>query len=679
MASGHRGLVVESLGRLFDAGTLSGLSDGQLLERFIGQRDESAFEAILSRYGPMVLGVCGRVLAEAHDVDDAFQATFLVLVKRGHSIRKRDVLGTWLHGVARRVAVRARTSQRRRRLQQIHAVDALRIAGPEPQRIEADELRAIIDDELGRLSQRYRAALVLCDLEGKTHEQAAEQLRCPVGTIKSRLARGRERLRSGLVRRGLAPSAGLLAMAIGDRMAHAVPAELLSRTLTAALHVAAGKAPPAGALSAGATKLAKSAISSMTISKLFAPATALLVGTAVAIGGWMAVSRAPAVAAKTEPLGAAAAKNGIPSGARNSQTKPGSQTGRQAEPGSVQFDLANGLHVILRPIKGASQTALAVVYSIGSDHDPAERPGLGHLLEHLYVTAAAGNEPARIVDEFAQNPETVIVENAKGGSNRQPVGQERDILAEPLRDDANAWGEAGRYGPDAGGEQDLARRDPGEDLGDIGEMTQEARQDAGGIDRAPLRREERTEAKHHFFGRNAIDGRLDEGRQASHERRIAPTAEDDSRWLCGSCERRERRQDVGHAHTQQRFADQECVVRDVFLDAAQGIAILVAGDRELDAPGSHTARFDDGHGVTRPRQTRDKGLLFFPVACLVAVDAQHDRSARAGGRSDLALVRVGQIGVESQHVAREGLAVESTRRRVRPIERLERKRQQVPR
>ncbi len=114
MASGYRGSVVGSLGRLFEAGTVAGLSEAQLLERFLAQGDEAAFEAILQRHGPMVLGVCRRVLDDPHDIADAFQATFLILVKKARSIRDRDALGTWLYGVARRVAVRAKVNARRR-------------------------------------------------------------------------------------------------------------------------------------------------------------------------------------------------------------------------------------------------------------------------------------------------------------------------------------------------------------------------------------------------------------------------------------------------------------------------------------------------------------------------------------------------------------------------------------
>ena len=203
VSSMHRGSVIDSIQRLFEAGTLGTLSERQLLERFLTCGDRSAFEAILARHGPMVLGVCRRVLENSHDVDDAFQATFLILVKKAGSIRDRDALGTWLCAVARRVAVRARASSRRRHARERTGLDDANFEGRREDRGEANELWALFDAELARLPRRYSGPIILCDLEGQTHEQAAAPLRCPVGTVKSRLSRGRERLRSQLVRRGV--------------------------------------------------------------------------------------------------------------------------------------------------------------------------------------------------------------------------------------------------------------------------------------------------------------------------------------------------------------------------------------------------------------------------------------------------------------------------------------------
>jgi zinc protease len=399
MASGYRGSVVGSLGRLFESGTVAGLGEAQLLERFLARGDEAAFEAILQRHGPMVLGVCRRVLEDPHDIADAFQATFLILVKKARSIRDRDALGTWLYGVARRVAVRARVNARRRRTRERTGIGAEGLdvdIGPDrdrSDRLEMQELRSTIDDELERLPARYRAPVILCDLEGRTHEQAAAQLGCPVGTVKSRLARGRERLRSRLVRRGIAPSAALLAEVLAAEPAHAVPVELSSLTLGAASRIAAGQAIAAGASSAGAATLTKGALRSMFLAKI-PLATAALVAAALATTGVRAlVATGPAV-----PQPAA-----VPASARAATPAPDPpEDPAPPERGVERFRLANGLKVILRPIKGSENTAMVVVYSIGGDHDPEGRSGLAHSIEHLYVTAAAGDGKARTAEELGQ-------------------------------------------------------------------------------------------------------------------------------------------------------------------------------------------------------------------------------------------------------------------------------------
>ena len=165
MTSGEFTSVQASLRHLLTEGTMTGASESQLLDRFCSQGDEYAFEAILRRHGPMVLAVCRRVLCDPNDVEDAFQATFLILIKKAGSIRNRAVLGTWLHGVARRVAVRAQIDSRRRRARERGAemsAQADRRTGDE----HLAELRAIIDEEVTRLTDKYRSPLVLCDLEG---------------------------------------------------------------------------------------------------------------------------------------------------------------------------------------------------------------------------------------------------------------------------------------------------------------------------------------------------------------------------------------------------------------------------------------------------------------------------------------------------------------------------------
>src|SRR4051794_30206457 len=206
--------------------------DEQLLDLFVNRSDPGAFRALVARHGPMVLRVCRSVLRDPHDAEDAFQATFLVLVRRAGSLWARDSLGPWLHQVAHRTASRARSVAARRRRHEARGAELMARSTHEDGR---DDLGGVVHEEVGRLPERYRAAVVLCLLEGLTPEQAARYLRCPVGTVQSRLARGREQLRGRLTRRGLTVPAGLLAVG-GARSgaSAAVPAALANSTIRAA-------------------------------------------------------------------------------------------------------------------------------------------------------------------------------------------------------------------------------------------------------------------------------------------------------------------------------------------------------------------------------------------------------------------------------------------------------------
>ncbi len=196
---------------LLGAGTAVGLTDGQLLGRFVEPpcADCAAFDALVRRHGPMVLGVCRRVLVDPNDVDDAFQATFLILARRAHLIRDRDRVGSWLHRVARRVARKARAKgSRRRRHEVLTQFEPLGITVDDPEPGHS-ELASAVLREVDRLPERLRLPVVLCDLEGLPRAEAANRLGWFPGTLHSRLARARQRLRDQLSRRGFAPSRGL--------------------------------------------------------------------------------------------------------------------------------------------------------------------------------------------------------------------------------------------------------------------------------------------------------------------------------------------------------------------------------------------------------------------------------------------------------------------------------------
>src|SRR5262249_26152289 len=188
---------------------VGGRSDGQLLQCFIARRDEDAFATIVHRHGPMVLAVCRRLLHQQHDAEDAFQATFLVLVRKASSVVPREMLANWLYGVAYRTALKARTTAAKRWAKEQPMTDI-----PEPEVVSPDvqsELRPLLDKELSLLPDIYRACIVCCDLEGKTRQEAAGQLGWSVGTVSGRLSRGRAILAKRLARRGLVFSVGTLA------------------------------------------------------------------------------------------------------------------------------------------------------------------------------------------------------------------------------------------------------------------------------------------------------------------------------------------------------------------------------------------------------------------------------------------------------------------------------------
>jgi RNA polymerase sigma factor (sigma-70 family) len=168
-----------------------GGDDGDMLRRFVTHRDEAAFEALLRRHGAMVLGVCRRVLADAADAEDAFQATFLVLLRKATGLLQQESVGSFLHGVALRTALHARASRanRRKHERQVAAMAATH-ASPGT---DTQDLRPVLDEELARLPEKYRAAVVACYLEGKSYDEAARECRCSRGTVASRLARARER------------------------------------------------------------------------------------------------------------------------------------------------------------------------------------------------------------------------------------------------------------------------------------------------------------------------------------------------------------------------------------------------------------------------------------------------------------------------------------------------------
>jgi RNA polymerase sigma factor (sigma-70 family) len=258
----------------------AGVSDAQLLENYLRVREEAAFAALVHRHGPMVWGVCRRVLRNHEDAEDAFQATFLVLVRKAESIRSRERVGNWLYGVAYQTARRARTmAARRARRERQTAV--LPEPAVEPQSPWHDWL-PLLDQELSCLPEKYRTVIVLCDLEGKTRKEAAQLCRLPEGTVASRLATARALLAKRLARQGVGLSAGALALLLSQQVtAAAMPASVAANTITAGGCFAAGQTA-AGGVSVKAAALAKGVLQTMFLNQL--KFTVALLAAALTIG-----------------------------------------------------------------------------------------------------------------------------------------------------------------------------------------------------------------------------------------------------------------------------------------------------------------------------------------------------------------------------------------------------------
>jgi RNA polymerase sigma factor (sigma-70 family) len=317
MIRGRQAIALRQVQVLFDLGTMGGLSDRQLLDRFASRADdaaEPAFAALIERHGPMVLRTCRSILRDEHAVEDAFQATFLVLVRRAGSLWVRDSLGPWLLQVAVRVASSARSAEARRHRHENRKAEQTDTLVHD--RV-GDDVRPVIHEELSRLPERFRAPLVLCCMEGLTQQQAAGHLGWPLGTLQSRLARGRERLRGRLLRRGLTPSAALVATLLSaEGLEAAISPILLASTIRAAMQFAAGKAAVTGVLTARVATLTQGVLRTMLMQKLRVVLAAIVAAamTAAGAGVWAQQSlRADSEAPIESPAPLFAEPEGSPS------------------------------------------------------------------------------------------------------------------------------------------------------------------------------------------------------------------------------------------------------------------------------------------------------------------------------------------------------------------------------
>ncbi len=426
-------LATPELVRLFDAGSLAGLSEWELLELFVARRDELAFQVLVSRHGPMVLGICRRMLSNAADAEDAFQVTFLVLLKRAGSLGPGDAIAAWLHGVAVRVAQQARSAAARRGRRERPGM-TLEIAASEPTR-EDHELRQILDEEIHRLPQKYRAPIVLCYLEGQTHEEAARQLDWPLGTVKGRLARARSILESRLSRRGVACGAALTALAAGSGTEAAVPVSLMATTCNAAARIGSGTLI-ANAVSGSIAQLIQGVLSTMIMQKLKSVAVAFVVSGLFVTGAGV-VARQQISTAKPQPAELVDAP-----GRKNLEQPKGIESAKQEPAASLVFRDQRNLQRELideasRAYSAAKQEHIRGPGSLDRVHSASLM-----LMEAEHEAAASPTARFDAVEgHFQRMKELAHDEQARGKLNDSGVAQARayQLKAELEVAKANAW------------------------------------------------------------------------------------------------------------------------------------------------------------------------------------------------------------------------------------------------
>jgi RNA polymerase sigma factor (sigma-70 family) len=381
------------------------LSDAELLARFVDRRDdaaEAAFEMIVAKHGPMVLGICRAVLRHAVDADDAFQATFLVLVRKAGSVRAADSLAPWLFGVARRVATKARSAALRRKSRETSV-------GTVPEGVSVDDVeildaRPILFEELDRLPEKYRSPVILCHLEGLSHEEAAQRLRWPPGTVAGRLSRARGLLRTRLARRGLGVSSALGAGVFLPSSANAVPLALLQSTVRTATTFTAGGSLPVSILS-----LSQGAITAMHIHNL---KFATIIGSGLAM---LAVA-----------MGYASGQ--IDAGPAAQEKPQDRQTTKPAAPGVTPSKMTlpmvyNDAIIAVTPKDGRSISAMVVDFGVWQEYQAPEGVKVLPILSTDVLALHFSGPEVREIAAFCTSSLTVATQKLRGTWVRQRLRQ----------------------------------------------------------------------------------------------------------------------------------------------------------------------------------------------------------------------------------------------------------------
>jgi RNA polymerase sigma factor (sigma-70 family) len=394
-----------------------GLTDGQLLARFIATRDEASFEALVRRHGHMVWRLCLRVLGHFQDAEDAFQATFLVLARRASSVVKRESVGSFLYGVAYRTALDAKAINARRRSRE-KQVEAM----PQPAFIpdETQDWRPWLDHELNLLPETYRAVIVACDLEGRSRKEAARLLGLAEGTVCSRLTRGHRLLAKRLSRYGLALSGSALAAALTEATASAAPASLVSATVKVAVLVAAGEF---SAVSTSVAILMKGAFETMLLTKLKLAVGAVMVVMALSASGL--VYRA--------------------SGQSGSAGKGGSRPATELDVLKQEVELLKlKLQVVEQKLK-AQDEELRALRADGKGGSKKEEAGVSEALqEKIQRRKADDREPLRKADELRKLTDLEAERKSlEGVAQQQKIVEEiNKLLSHQMKSDPLQQAEA---------------------------------------------------------------------------------------------------------------------------------------------------------------------------------------------------------------------------------------------
>jgi len=397
--------VISFLRRIHCTEALAGAPDEELLEQFVAHRDDAAFTVLLRRHGPMVWGVCRRLVADRQDAEDCFQATFLVLSRKAASIGRGKLLANWLFGVARRAALNARAMRARRAEHEQLCEYPPDARGTTP--TLWDDVRSVLDEELAKLPRKYRLPLLLCGLEGMTHAEAGKHLGWPTGTVAGRSSRGRELLRTRLMRRGiLAPAAALSAWLTAEAAQAGVPAQLAAASVRTALaSLMAGRSTSACVPTAVAT-LVHGVLGQMVLRRLL-ETTAILVAASTAMLGAAAGIWQATRSVETKSVASVGPAAGAPSSVPPRNNFPRAFQGRTniwlpANPGAV----------VLRMDRSVDSSKAATSLRVHADgRVVAELPeGLASLSAQQLTRYAQSHAAAQGPDRERESPKVKVLE-----------------------------------------------------------------------------------------------------------------------------------------------------------------------------------------------------------------------------------------------------------------------------